>query len=108
MDTPSGTAVRAAGWCTGRRLDAYPCNGHLGCCVSTPGGARCQTKCLSMFHDINLLQHAAVDIAIGDDVAIFVARESLHPGLEGDISHCPDNRNVSHIVLQYFLGLAIE
>ena len=44
MSIPSGTAVRGDGLHAGRCLDALPCNGRLGCCVSTPGGAWCQVK----------------------------------------------------------------
>lgn len=57
------------------------------------------SKPLSMLHNVYLLQHAAVDVAVGDDMAVLIAWEPLHPRFKGHVAHHPDHRNVAHVGL---------
>jgi hypothetical protein len=58
-----------------------------------------RSRAPSMLYDIDLLQHAAVDVAVGDDLAALIAGEPLHPRFKGRITYSPEHRNVSDIGL---------
>src|SRR5262245_56235933 len=107
---PSPSLAATAGGCA--------CTATCPCCPASPipptagseerRGCRGPLQPLSpALDDVDVLEHAHVDVAVDDELAGLVLLDALDPGLCRGVAHDPRDGHIAHVGLHDLLGLLV-